>query len=259
MAVAIGALEQTAYPPRVLVSVTGLTVGDDVELFRVVAGERTAVRAGAATDVADTSFLRVDAELPFGVPLSYLVVVNGSAEVETAADTYTLPGGNVALSDAITGQSAEVVIRAFPSRTRARVNGVFAVGGRNVVVSGELSMFIGQLELYVEAASSVDNTIALLEDATESIVQLRVPLPVYARYDAYVAVLSVEEVLFSQDGSDSRRILQLDVVEVEGWAPALEASGFTLQDIADFYTSGDLQDIADDYTTLLLLAQGDFS
>jgi hypothetical protein len=249
--------EQDAWPPRVLVSVTNLVVGDSVEVYRVVGGARTLVRAGADDSVADVSFLRVDAELPFGVPVSYVAVVSG-AEYATSPVTYTLPGGKVALSDAVGGLSAEVVVRAWPERAYDRQSSTFRTGGRNVVVAGDLAGYTAAVELYLEATSTRDTLFTLLDNATEGIIQIRQPGG-YDGVDSYVAVLSAAERRFSQDGTDDRRIVALDVVEVESWAPSLEARGFTLQDLADLYTGLTLADLAGDYSTLLVLAQADLS
>ncbi|MER5703474.1 hypothetical protein ABT023_16235 [Micromonospora sp. NPDC002296] len=257
MAVAISATSQDTWPPRVLVSVTGLALGDSVELFRVAGGDRTPVRAGEATAVTDTSFLRVDAELPFGVPVSYLAVVNGAGEYTTVPATYALPGGKVAITDAINGSSAEVVILSWPDKTYERQASVFVVGGRNVVVAGDLGMWQGDVELFVDTTAARDNVVDLVADATEGVVQIRQPGG-YDGVDSYAAVLRLTERRWSQDGSDPRRVIVLAAAQVEGWAPALEAQGYTLQDIANYYTGLTLQDIADDYPTLLDLAQGDF-
>lgn len=233
MAVAITATEQDSWPPRVLVSVTGLTVGDGIAVYRVVGGERTPVRAGESIAV-DTSFLRIDAELPFGQPVSYLAVVNDDDEYATGPVTYVLPGGKVAITDAISGDSAEVVILAWDGKAYQRQASVFRVGGRNVVVSGELGMFEGTVELYTETTSARDAVMSLAGSATEGVVQVRQPGG-YDGVDSYLAVLGVNDRRWSQDGSDQRRVISVDVAEVEGWAPALEARGYTLQDIADAY------------------------
>ncbi len=256
-AATVTVVEQDAWPPRVLVSVTDLTLGDSIVLYRSVGGQRTPVRAGADDAVTDPSFVRIDAELPFGVPVSYAVVINGIDYV-TAPVTYALPGGKVAASDAVGGLAAEVVILAWPTKTYDRQSSNFRVGGRNVVVSGDLAGWTGQVELYVETTSSRDNVFNLLDGATEGLIQVRQPGG-YDGVDSYVAVLSAAERRFSQDGTDQRRTVTLDVVEVEGWAPSLEARGFTLQDVADAYTGLTLADLNGDFGTLLALAQGDFS
>ncbi|WP_420123209.1 hypothetical protein, partial [Nakamurella sp.] len=224
----ISATAQDSWPPRVLVSVTGLTLGDSIALFRVAGGERTAVRAGASDAVTDTSFLRTDAELPFGTPVSYVAVVNDNTEYATSAATYSLPGGKVAVTDAITGNAAEVVILAWDEKTRERQSTVFRVGGRNVVVSGQLGQPTGELELFTDTTTARDDLDAVLVDATEGVVQIRQPGG-YDGVDSYLSVTGAAERRWSQDGSDQRRVWALRVVEVEGWAPLLEAQGVTLQ------------------------------
>lgn len=258
MAVAISALEQDTWPPRVLVTVTGLTVGDGVALYRVVGGDRTLIRAGSTASAIDTSFLRTDAELPFGVSVGYLAVVNGADEYATTPATYVLPGGKVAVTDAIDGTAAEVVILAWEEKAYQRRASVFKVGGRNVVVSGDLGMFEGDIELFTGTDSSRDNLTTVLRDATEGVVQIRQPGG-YAGVDAYVSVLGAVERRWSQDGSDERRVFALQVAEVEGWAPALEARGFTYADLDAAYTGLTYADLEADYATYLTLAQADLS
>lgn len=247
------ATEQAVYPSRVLLSVTDLTIGDAVELYRSVSGARTAVRAGSSAAVTDPSFLVVDAEVPFGVPVTYVAVVNG-VEYSTGATTYTLAGGKVALTDAITGLAAETVILAWPSREYQPRSTTFRVGGRNLVVSGPIGQFDGSVEFYVETTSSLENLYALLAGATEGIIQMRQPGG-YDGVDSYVCIVAVDERRFSQDGSDERRIVALDVVEVEPWATTLEAQGYTYADLDAAYTGLTYANLAVDYATYLTLAQ----
>lgn len=249
--------EQDVWPPRVLISVTDLTLGDSVAVYRSVGGVRTAVRAGADAAVIDVAFLVIDAELPFGIPVSYVVSVNG-VEYATAAVTYTLPGGKVALTDAITGSSAEVVIRAWPERSYARQASTFVAGGRNIAVLGPMAGFTGTVEVYVDTTSSVESVFDLIDAATQGIIQIRQPGG-YDRIDCYVAVLAVRERRSSQDGTDERRFIALDLLEVESWAPTLEAAGFTYADLDAAYTGLTYAALAGDYTTYLQLAQADLS
>jgi hypothetical protein len=257
-AVALTATEQDVYPPRVLLTVTDLSLGDTVQLYRVVGGDRTAVRAGADNAVDDPSFVRIDAELPFGVPVSYVAVVNDDFEFSTSSVTYALPGGKVVVSDAITGNAVEVVILAWPDKTYERRAAVYRVGGRNVAVVGDYGMFTGDIEFYTELTSTRDELVDLFASATEGVIQIRQPGG-YDGIDSYVAVLGVTERRFSPDGSDQRRTHLVRAAETEGWAPALEATGYTLQDIADAYDGLTLADLAGDFDTLLEVAQGDFS
>jgi hypothetical protein len=256
-AAAIAVTAQDAYPPRNLVTVSNLVLGDAVDVYRVVGGVRTLMRGGSTDDAPDPAFLVVDDELPFGVPVSYVAVVDGAEYTSTSA-AVTLPGGKVALSDAISGAAAEVVILAWPERTYEREASVFRVGGRNVVVSGDLGQFEGTADLYLETTSSVDNLFTLLRTATSGVVQVRQPGG-YDRVDCYVAVLSAGERRFSQDGTDQRRIVTLQLVEVDGWPAGLEAQGFTYADLEAAYTGLTYIDLAGDYATYLALAQADLS
>jgi hypothetical protein len=268
-AAAIAVATQDVYPPRVLVTVSGLTIGDSVTLYREVAGVRTAVR-GASTDSAiDPAFIAVDAELPFGQPVKYVAVVEGQAEYATTATTYTLPGGKVALSDAISGAAAEVTIMAEGDKTYARNSTRFNVGGRNIMVSGPQGQAEGTYELFVESTSSRDNLMDLLANATEGVIQIRQPgtedafgQP-YDGVDAYLAIDRVTQSRFSQDGTDPRRLFTIEYAEVDGWAAMLEARGYTLGDIATYVgATGTLQDIANFNGaggTLLDIAQADWS
>jgi hypothetical protein len=258
MPVAVTADEQDVYPPRVLVTVTGLTAGDDVAVYRVVSATRTAVRAGTTTDAPGAAWLTVDAELPFGVPVSYLAVVNGAEYTTAGPVTYTLPGGKVVVSDAITGQAAEVIIGAWPELEYGRPSTRFVAGGRNVVVSGSMPGFTSEVEFLLLSVSSADNLMQLLRSATQGIVQIR-QLGGYDDVDCYVQVSNVRRRRFSQDGSDPKRLVVCIATEVEAWAPELEAQGFTYADLAAAYDpAGTYADLAGDFTDYLELAQAEF-
>jgi hypothetical protein len=255
----IGLAVQGTYPNRVLVSVTGLDVGRLVSVSRVPAGSttRTAVRGGNAITVTSDTLVLIDAEAPFGVLLTYILTID---QVDYALATVTLSLTKAALSDAISGDAAEVVVLAWPEKRTERTASVFAVGGRNIVVSGQASGFTGTIDLFVETDDSKNNVLNLLRGATSGIVQLRSDQSVTSDgVDCYIVAQSWAEQRYSQDGSDERRIISMDVVETTTWGPTLESSTFTLADIALAYPGGILQDIADDYATLLELGLGDFS
>lgn len=256
--IAVSTIVQNVWPPRVLVTVTGLTVGDPVAIYRVVSGVRTLVQNGSVTAVTDVAFLRVDAELPFGVTVSYVATVN-NVDYFTGGTSYALPGGKVALTDAISGLAAEVVIWAWPSKQIQRQGTVFKPGGRNVVVSGPMGQFESDLELYTDTTSSAENLADLIAGATQGIIQIRQAGP-YDDVDCHVVVMDHTPRRYAQDGSDQKRIHALHVVEVTGWAGALSASGFTYQDLADTYPPPlTYANLAADFPTYLALAQGDFS
>lgn len=267
-AAAIAVAEQDVYPPRAQISITGLTLGDAVDLYRVVTGVRTLVRAGHSDGVTDTAMIVVDAELPFGVPVSYVAVVEGVAEYATGVTTYALPGGKGVLSDAITGQAVEVVVTADGGHTITRDSVRMRAGGRNVVVTGPAGQDEGSYELFTEATVAHLQLETLLTTATEAIVQLRQPGvsalsgDPYDGFDAYMVVDSYVWRRFSQDGSDPRRLTTVQYAQVEGWPDILEARGFTLGDVATYFgTSGTLADIDAFFPTgtLLDIAQADWS
>jgi hypothetical protein len=256
-AAAISVDEQDVYPPRVLVTVTGLAVDDLVEVYREVGGVRTLLRGGSDT-ATDTSFLVLDAELPFGVPVSYVALVEAS-EYSTAATTYTLPGGKVALTDAITGLAVEAVVMAWPEKRYDRDASVFRLaGGSTAVASGPMGQFTATLDVFTETNSSRANLQDLLSGATSGVIQLR-QSGGYEDFDCYVAVLSHIVRRWSQDGSDARRIFTLEVAEVEAWQSDLVARGYTYADLTAVYDALTYSDLAGDHATYLALAQAELT
>lgn len=258
----VAVVQDLAYPPRVLVTVTGLVAAGAASLtvYRVVGGVRTALRgADGVTLTGADGFVVVDAEQPFGVPVTYLAEVTptfgGDIDVPTAASITITSVTKAVLSDAITGQAADVVVTAWAERRRSRAGTAFDVGGRAVVVSGPRSTARSAIELLTEYDSSRENLSDLLDSATGGVLQLRQPGG-YSMDDAYIVVLSDVETRWSQDGTDQRRTWTLDVVEVEAWPTIFEARGYVLQDVADAYP-GTLADLATAYPTLLSLAQAD--
>jgi hypothetical protein len=258
MAIVITADEQDVYPPRVLVSVTGLVGSEFVDIYRVVAGERVQIRGGF-TIADDVAFLVLDAELPFGIPVSYVVVIDNVDEYATTPVTYALPGGKVAITDAITGLAAEVVILAWPEKRHERDSSVFRLqNGRTAVVAGPPVQFTGTIDLFVATDSSRANLINVLQSATAGTVQIR-QAGGYADVDCYVSVLSHNVKRWSQDGSDERRIVTLDVAEVSAWSSELLARGYTYADLESVYTGLTYGDLAGDYATYLDLAQAELT
>jgi hypothetical protein len=243
--------------------VTGLTPGNNVTIYRVVSGGRTAVRGVDHITADATTLAAVDAELPFGVSVTYTVRVNGADQSTTTPVTYTLDGGKVALTDAISGQAAEVVIMAWPQRRRTRASSVFAQSdldgiGYNVVVAGLAGQFTGQVELYTETQTAADSLTSLLDNCTSAVVQLRVPdASVYTGFDCYFSPLAWDEIRFSQDGNDPRRRWTIDIVEVPGWPSDLVAQGWTYDDLATAYTGGSYNTVAGDFATYIDLSIAD--
>lgn len=251
------AAQNTAWPARVLLTASSLGNGF-FTINRIVGGVRTPVRGAEDVYVYPvTSFVVVDAEMPFGVPVSYEVVFMGAIEDTDGPLTITLAGGNVALTDAITGLSAEVQIGAIDDLVYDSGAAVYVTDGENRLISSPLPGPLTTVEYFCLNLTARDNLLTLLTSTTNSIYQQRGPAPGYDA-DAYYGVLSVRQRRFSQDGSDERRIVAVQVAEVSGWPQGLEARGFTLQDVADAYTGLTLADLEADYATLLALAQGEF-
>lgn len=255
----IAVTEFALFPPRNAVAIEGLTPGDDVEVYRVVEGQRQLMRDGTHAAVTDTSLVVVDGELPFGKSVYYLALVNSSAEYATTADVYDLPGGKPILSDAVTGESSQFVITSWPSKQYERQASVFKVGGRNVVVSGEVGQFEGRMEIFFEAFSSSEAFLSLLENATEGILQLRSPVASYKGVDCWLVVLSASEDRFSQDGTDERRMWVLEVAETDPWSSGFVARSFTYADVATFYTGLTYADLAGDHARYVDILLADFS
>jgi len=235
-AATLSVVVQDTYPDRLLLTVQGLVDGNTFSITRRVAGSTVRVPVRGADNLPMTSdaAVFVDAEEPFGVELTYTLTIDG-IDAESELVTVTLAGGKVALSDAIAGNAAEVVILAWPDKSYEVPGSVFKVPGRNIVVSGQAGGWEGGLELVTETNDARANVIDLIGSATSGILQIR------------------------QAGSDPRRVLALDVVEVEPWAPGLASSTFTWADVAAAYTGETWADLAADYGSWLEVAQGDFS
>jgi hypothetical protein len=255
---AIAATAQTVFPPRNLVSVTGMAAENIVAatVFRLVGTARTAVRAASDVDVtSQNALLRVDAEQPFGTAISYsaeLEDANGNVWTVTTASTITSTVTADVISDAIRGVGAAVRIASWPEKRRDRDATQFNVGGRLVIVSRPRSSASATVTVRTETEEAGDALQDVLDEATEGIILVRKQTSM-AGVDVHLVALSDSE---DRNWYDAVRRWSLDSVETEAWPDVLEAAGFTLQDIADNYTT--LQDIADDNATLLALALRDF-
>lgn len=253
---AIAAAEQDVWPPRVAVTATDLEADDTVTIYRQIAGERTTLRGADAVTPGDTALVRIDSEQPFATSITYVLNLDDDEEYTSSPVTVDLDGGKVALTDAITGASVEIVTVAWPDRRTVRPASRFTVGGRNVVVAGLRPGFDSSIEFFTETLAARDNLTTLLDTATSGVLQYR--SGTQQENDCYIALLADTETRFSQDGSDERRRWTLDVVEVEPWASTLAAAGFTYQDLNDAYTGLTYADLNGDYATYLNLAQAEF-
>jgi hypothetical protein len=256
---ALTAAAQASWPPRVLVTLTGTAAGDAVAVYRVVDGVRTALRAGSGTAV-DAAWVVVDAELPFGVPVHYEATVNTQVTYTSADVTYALPGGKNALTDAISGLAAEVVIQDWAVTRRERRNAVFrTVDGRNVVVVGALGQRTSTVTLYTETESSGRVLEGVLEATTQGVIQFRQGTGATG-VDSYQAVLGVEEERYDPtQGEDPKRLWRIDVAETDAWGAGLAARGYTYGDLKTSYTGLTYANLLADYPTYLAVRQGDYS
>jgi hypothetical protein len=257
MAGSLTVTAQTAYPPRKLITATGLT-NATFTIYRTVGGQRTAVRGAREQYIWPTTvFVVVDAEFPFATPVTYELEEAGVIVDTDGPTTTTLPGGLVALSDAINGLAAEVMIGTIDDLAGSTNSTVYNTDGLNRVVGSPLGQPSTVIEYLTLTLTARDDLRELLAGATANIIQQRGPDPAYDA-DCYLAILGTAERRFSQDGTDPRRITAVTAAYVTGWPTGLEAAGYTYQDVADFYTGLDYADVAADFATYLALAQGDF-
>ncbi len=254
----VNATAQSAFPPRNLVSATGLT-GDDVvtaTLYRQVGTGLTAVRAASNIDVTgQSSLLRVDAEQPLGVSLNYAAVLT-----DLYGQQWTVYSGPITstvvsdvISDAIRGVGAAVKIEAPLGWKRDRDSTSFNINGRIVVQGRPRSAPSGTITVRTETDDDGDALNELLDNATEGTILLRKQTSL-TRLDGTYALIDDQE---DPNWWDEFRWFQLNVVKSDDWPDVMEAAGFTLQDIANNFST--LQDIANFFTgTLLDIAQFDF-
>jgi hypothetical protein len=249
---------QSVVPPRNLVSATGLT-GDDIvtiSLLRQAGSDLEPVRAASSVDVTgQASFLRVDAEQPFGISLTYSAVltdVNGTQWTITASPITSTVTSDV-ISDAIRGVGAAVKIESPLEWKRDRDATSFNINGRIVVVGRPRSSRSGTITVRCETDEAGDALNDILDNATEGTILVRkqTSLP---RLDGTYALIDDTE---SPNWYDEYRWFALNTVKADDWPDVMEAAGFTLADIAANFSI--LSDISAFFPgTLLSIAQYDF-
>ncbi|MGW1961834.1 hypothetical protein ACWCPD_16340 [Streptomyces sp. NPDC001935] len=254
----ISATGQSVFPPRNLISATGLT-GDDIvtiSLLRQAGSDLEPVRAASSINVTgQASFLRVDAEQPFGIAVTYSAVltdVNGNQWTITSAPITSTVTSDV-ISDAIRGVGAAVKFESPLEWKRDRDATTFNVNGRLIVVGKPRSARSGTLVVRVETDDDGDALNEMLDAATEGTILVRKQVSL-SRLDGTYALLDDSE---APTWFDEYRWFNLSVAKVDDWPDVMEAAGFTLQDIANNFST--LADIAAFFTTnLLAIAQFDF-
>lgn len=255
---AITVAEQSVYPPRILISVTGLVADDivQVSLYRQQGTALVPVRAATEVDVTgQDAFLRVDGEHSFGVPLTYMaeLVDDVGARTQVTSGSITSTVSSDVISDAVRGVGAAVTIEAWPSKQRSRAATEHNVGGRIVVVSRPRSTARATVRVRTDTVAAGDALQEVLDGATEGVIQIRKQVTTPG-VDNWLAVISDAE---DRTWWDAIRWWELQAIEVEPWPDVLEAAGYTLADLADEYDT--LADLADAFTpgTLLDIALAD--
>ena len=255
----ISVSQQSVFPPRNLVSLTGLAAEDIVSatIERQVDTDRTAVRAASGVDVTgENVLLRVDGEQPFGVAVTYVATLidstGGQWELVSTSVTSTVAAD--VISDAVRGIGAAVTVQAWPSKRRTREAAVFNVGGRLVAVGKPRSGASAAVTVRTLTDEDGEALQAVLDAATSGVILIRKQATL-SGVDGYLAVVSDDE---ERMWHNEVRFWQLETVEAEAWSNVLEAAGYTLADIAANFET--LQDLADFFAgeTLLDIALHDF-
>lgn len=253
----VSASAQSVFPPRNLVSVTGLTAENitSVTVYRQSGTDRTAVRAASAVDVTgQNALLRVDAQQPFDVAVTYVAEL-----IDSAGNTWEITSGSITstvssdvISDAVRGIGAAVKIESPLGWKRDRDATTFNVGGRIIVQGKPRSARSGTITVRTETDEDGDALNSVLNSATEGVILVRKQTSL-TRLDGTYALIDDNE---DPNWYDGFSWFQLNVAQADDWPDTLEAAGFTLQDIADNYST--LKDLSDAFATLLAIALFDF-
>lgn len=256
------AVQNGVWPPRVLVTVTGLSIGDSVRIYRRANGVSTAIRGGYTASVGDTVFLAYDSELPFGIPVNYGALINGTTEASGTLATVALPGGKVAISDAITGNSAEVTVMAWDKTSYSADATVYRVSGKNKVVTGPgglAGQFTADVRVRVESISAKTNLLNMLASATSGTLQIRRSVSNGTLDECYFSITAFDVERVSNRISDERRDIVMTIVEKDAWPSSFVTQGYTYGDLETLYSGLTYADLAADFPTYLDLMQADLS
>jgi hypothetical protein len=152
----------------------------------------------------------------------------------------------------VRGVGAAVKIEAPLEKKRERDATSFNVGGRIVVVGRPRSAPSSTITVRTETDEDGDDLNDVLDNATEGVILIRkqTSLP---RLDGTYVLLSDTE---SPNWYDTFRWFQMDTVKAEAWPDTMEAAGFTLQDVANNFST--LADLAATFSSLLAIALYDF-
>lgn len=202
-------------------------------------GLSTTVPAGAVTG-------HYGPTLGSSPPTSTAVWVDDVRLLTAAPTLVELPGGKVALSDAITGLAVEVVVSAWPTKSRTRAGTQFPVGGRIIAVLAPRGSFTSTIECLTDTDVAREQMDALLDSLTEGIVLLR-QAGGYNGADGYYYVIGDAEDRAAQSGKFPRRIWPLNVISSEPWASGIEAHASDYADLEAAYTGLTYVDLENDF------------
>lgn len=244
--------------PSVLITVTGLTAGNVIDITRQAPSEDAKRVRGAVSHVMTSATLvLVDTVPSLGRLLTYALSVNGV--YTTSATTTVTYTGHHLLTDVATGEGVEVqILNTEDQRTQsARVTVLQPVGAAFPVA------------LY-DTRAGISGTLSVLapdrstSQALERLLATGRPIASRHRFDfcdiesiEYVYPLDVSNSRFNRAGA---RTFSLPYMEIDLPDPRLETVLVTLQDIDDWYSplSGTLLTISTDFATLLDIASDDF-
>lgn len=265
MAVAITAtLYGSQTPPAVLVTVTGLSAADSVNVWREPpSSERRIVRGGLDVDAPPSTLLLVDVEPELGRPLIYVaeyLPTGSSTPVEVSSAPVTVPdltgGRHHVLSDPYSGDAVvcDVLYDDDERVMSSRASIMQAQGSAYpVAITDVRTVDTGNLSAFTRDRAETLQLVDLLASGR----------PVVSRHSNDGCDIPAGEVLLILDAGRSRRTRQGD----RRWSlpfqviatpdPTLALTLTTLADLAAVYTGQTLANLNSDFPTLLALAQSD--
>jgi hypothetical protein len=252
-------------PPAVLVTVTGLSAADLVNVTREPPGSAPRQVRGGLNVVPPPggTLLLVDVEAELGRPLVYVasyLPTGLGVPVEVSAAPLTVPepaDRHHVLSDPFTGEPLLVdVTYDDDARTQVSRSSLLQAQGQAfpVAITDVRTADSGSLSIYTRDRAETLQLVDLLADGR----------PVVSRHVNDGCDIPAMEILAVGDATRSRRTrdgdrrwsLPFQVIDTPD--PTLVLSLVTLQDLADVYVGQTLNTIATDFPgTLLDLAQDD--
>lgn len=245
-------------PPRVLVTVTGLTGVERVDVWREPPGEpRSMVRGGIEVTPTGDTLLLVDPEPEVGRPLVYVAqTVDEGVVAQTSAAPITVPDpGRHILSNPLTGASVLVDLVATPDgRTNDVPGSALRPNGSPlaVVIHDVRGADEGEWVVHTRSRAESLDLVDLLADGG----------PIVSRHPNDGCDVVGREVGWIPRSARNRfnrlgaRMWPLPFITVGMPYPTIPSPRPTLADLAT-YVPDTLADIAEAWDTLLQLSQDD--